>query len=584
MNTMQRLRDERGLALVVVLFVGLVVAVISAGAALVGSNTSLINRYSERTSVLLSVGDAGLEEARSRINGDGTLYPDSGYAVLENAVQVYDADGALIPGVRRSTYVGPTGVTSGQYGVFGSIVTVVEDNTGNTLIRRGEVAQESFAKYAYFTDIEPSNISFGGGDQIQGPVHTNDHLKIYSSGASFLGTVTTGRTVQGAQYGMFAQGYTENAPLIAMPQTADLTKLQLQGAAGSTAFVSSSAGAAGQATTRIEFVALDLNGDGLVNGDNEGFIKVYQVANPVNVGYVVASRPADYGVNGLRNSLNCGYYNAGGVFEAAPAVTAPTTWLQALTSPTRRCYLGGSDSLFGGFQANDGLGQWLQWTGAVSPLVAGRPDAQYLIPINRQMNPSFKGVIFVEGKVALSGVLRGQVTVAATEDIIIADDITYATNPGLGTCNDILGLFAGENVVVSDNTINAPTRPQTGSNFRTYDDTAAEFIQGIVLALNIFTVENYSSGSNSAQPCEATTWGRGCLYLTGGIIQRTRGAVGTGGGTGNLKRYSYDQCALQDPPPYFPTTGHFARGRYYEIDPVGFNLSSYWTLLTPPAF
>ncbi|MED5198237.1 MAG: hypothetical protein VYB51_00400, partial [Gemmatimonadota bacterium] len=39
---------------------------------------------------------------------------------------------------------------------------------------------------------------------------------------------------------------------------------------------------------------------------------------------------------------------------------------------------------------------------------------------------------------------------------------------------------------------------------------------------------------------------------TGGIIQDTRGAVGTGVGTGYVKRYSLDACAATEPPPYLP--------------------------------
>ncbi len=94
-------------------------------------------------------------------------------------------------------------------------------------------------------------------------------------------------------------------------------------------------------------------------------------------------------------------------------------------------------------------------------------------------------------------------------------------------------------------------------------------------------MENHDLGTKTAEPCQTNAWGRGCLYLTGGVIQQTRGAVGTGGGTGNMKRYSYDACAATNPPPYFPTTGHFAAGHYYEIEPTGFNIATYWPLLTP---
>jgi hypothetical protein len=182
----------------------------------------------------------------------------------------------------------------------------------------------------------------------------------------------------------------------------------------------------------------------------------------------------------------------------------------------------------------------------------------------------------------VSGVVRSRVTVAATGGIIVADDITYATNPAVGSCQDILGLFSGVDITVSDNAINAPLQATTSSStYYTFDDTKDEFLHGVALALGIFTVENYDAGATNTERCETVNWGRGCLYLTGGIIQRTRGAVGTTGGTGNLKRYSYDACAYSDPPPYFPTNGHFARGRFFEVDPTGFDVGQYYALLAP---
>jgi hypothetical protein len=115
-----------------------------------------------------------------------------------------------------------------------------------------------------------------------------------------------------------------------------------------------------------------------------------------------------------------------------------------------------------------------------------------------------------------------------------------------------------------------------------YDESTGEFIHAVVLALDNFLAENHNSGPSNFEDCNTTDWGRGCLLLTGGIIQRQRGAVGTGGGTGYLKRYSYDACAATDPPPYFPTTGHFIANRYFDIDPTGFNIASLFASLTPP--
>ncbi len=59
------------------------------------------------------------------------------------------------------------------------------------------------------------------------------------------------------------------------------------------------------------------------------------------------------------------------------------------------------------------------------------------------------------------------------------------------------------------------------------------------------------------------------------------GAVGTSGGTGYTKRYSYDRCAVVAPPPYFPTTGRFQENRYVELDTAGFEHTTYFKSITP---
>jgi hypothetical protein len=589
-RTLNLTTNEDGFALLVTMLVAIVVGAMVIAASMIGSNHVVANRYYERTSNLESYADAGLEWARAYINGKPSVYPDSAYATLENGVPVTDGTGAEIPGVKRWTYVGPTGVTTGQYGIFGSVVSIVRDDGGGEVVRRSLVSQESFAKFAYFTDIEPSNISFGGGDAIFGPVHTNSDLKIYSSGATFHAETRTAKEVRGASYGTFKQGYEEYVPVIPMPATADLDKLKSQGTKGGTAFVGDSDGEQGEATTRIEFIAIDLDGDGDVTGDEEGFFRVYQssdsdwvVGNVSETTTRTCSRWWCQNVTtaDLRGADHCGYWTGGAFVSASSLSTSAAE--TALKSSTRRCYLGGSDSISGGFVATDSRGGWLPYGGTVSAELAalGRADAQYLFPLSRKFNPNFKGVIFVEGKVAVSGVLRGRVTVAASDDIVFADDLVYATDPGAGLCQDLAGYFSGDQVVVSDNAMNAPQAPYSGQSRRTYDDTKDEFFHGIVLALGIFTVENYSSGGTVEENCEAQAKGRGCLYLTGGIIQATRGAVGTSSGSGYTKRYSYDQCAAAEPPPYFPTTGRFTKGQYYVVDPTGFDVNAYYLELTP---
>jgi type II secretory pathway pseudopilin PulG len=570
-----------GYALLLVMMVLLAVGILAAGAVTVAGNASLINAYESRRTELEMLADAGLETARARLNAVPSLYPETGFATLENGVTPVDAAGAPIAGVKRYTYAGPIGQTSGQYGVFGTIISIVQ--SGNSrVVRRGDVSQESFAKYAYFTDVEPSNISFGGGDVISGPVHSNDRIKIYESGATFRGpgTVTTARDVTGKSNAVFTEGYDEYVARIELPDVAELTKLRGFASAGGTAFTAPAGGNAYESRMRIEFVNYDLNNDGRRDGDNEGFFRVYRSQGELD--YIMASRNS-----GWESSQNCGWYTGTGNgrrFELIRNVDGDASVkLSKLRDPSARCYLGGADSLYGGFRENDpqSNGGWIRRTFAltnVPPRLAGLPDFNFLFPLSRDLNPNFKGVIHVTGKIAISGVVRGRVTLAATENILIADDVVYAS-AGNG-CEDILGLFGGGDIAVVDNTINTAQKPNESTSFRSYDSTPSEFINGVLLTLNTFHVQNYGSAPVNAELCENVWFGRGCLFLTGGIIQRTRGAVGTANGTGYLKRYTYDACAFSDPPPYFPTTGHFARSRYYEINPVGFTAAAFFDRMT----
>lgn len=584
MTTMDRIpgapRGRGGYALLMVLLVVMVVGILASGAVAVVGNAGLISAYEARRAELETLADAGVEVARARLNHDPSLYPATGYTTLENGAAVTDADGAVIPNVKRWTYAGPVGQTSGQYGVFGSIVSMVQ--AGNAkVVRRGDVAQESFAKYAYFTHTEPDNIAFGGGDVISGPVHSNDGIQIYSSGATFRGpgSVTTAGTITGKQYGTFVEGFTERAAVIPMPSVAELAKLRGFAQAGGTAFTAPNGGTQWEARLRIEFITIELNDNGRVD-ENEGFFRVFR------------STGANWYLNARANGLgweaseNCGWYDADNVFHTianTPGTDAERR--NRLRMPGARCYLGGADELFNGFvPVIAGRGQWVPrgfGLAAVHPRLAARPDLDFLFPLSRDLNPNFKGVIHVTGKVAVSGLLRGRVTLAATDRIIIADDVVYAGD-GSG-CEDILGLFGGADIVVSDNLLNTPQRLTNANNepWYSFDSTPSEFVNAVVLTLNTFTVENFDGGPVNAELCQNALFGRGCLFLTGGIIQRTRGAVGTSGGTGYLKRYAYDSCAFTDPPPYFPTTGHFGRTRYYEVNPVGFSAGAFFARMTP---
>ena len=295
-----------------------------------------------------------------------------------------------------------------------------------------------------------------------------------------------------------------------MPTPADLATLSGYAATGNLTVVGGALGTTVyNPQTRIEFVAVDVNSDGDYTDENEGFIRVYRGGdnNASTLNYVTARRwNAGSATDPNINSPNCGDA-LGGTF--VPAVSHTTTvnpavhrhstaslltnQRRSLNEPSRRCFLGGDPRLTNGFTAITpapfAYGTWVKWPGYgagnspsslhnknVHPLNGGGTTgggpagmADYLWPINRPFNPNFKGVIYVAGSVGVSGVVRGQVTLATTGNILLADDLTYVTTPGsipdcdrnAGVFADILGLLTPQFFVIEDNNVNSPFRAGT---------------------------------------------------------------------------------------------------------------------------
>jgi hypothetical protein len=156
---------------------------------------------------------------------------------------------------------------------------------------------------------------------------------------------------------------------------------------------------------------------------------------------------------------------------------------------------------------------------------------------------SFNGVFYVDGRLTIRGVVDGRVTIAASDDIQILDDLRYRGSEGnevLPDCDDMLGMVAGDQIIVMDNAANR-------------DDCV---IHGHLMALDNFTAQYYNSGSP-----------RGDLVIRGGIVQGCRGPVGTGIISGNqvyiltgyAKDYSYDWRLRETPPPGYLLTGCYTR-------------------------
>ena len=621
-------RPRRGSAILTVLLITLAIAALAGSAVYLSGNAAILASSYDREREFKYASEAALAIGKSRVNYDPLALPDSDYVTLLSQGTITGADGVVLPGVKVNLFVGPSGSTSGQFGRFASVVAEARDVSGARFVRRLELTQESFAKYAYWSNHETNNgsiIYFANGDNIWGPVWSNDVINISSTGgASFHDEVGTAKTISGVANGTFFKGYSINQRPITLPNNTKLASLPGYASAGSFNYTAPTNASASTVRMRIEFVAVDLGTSGTDStGVDEGFLKVY-VASSGEYQWLRGDWDTD-----ASSSTNCGAYyktsasgpkkffpvsihnnawvrtqlQAGGMTSGQASDTSQASLNTIMSKTGARCYLGGDPHLVavernsssftttqkqrGGedstFTITGVKGAWIKYPGTVDArLKAKRPyDADYLFPIYRGLNPGTKGVIYVSGTTGVSGVLRGRTTLYTSGSIIILDDIRYATDPSTGRCADILGLLAGKDITVADNAVLGPENVG-GSTWRNFDDTKDLFIHGVMMALNTsFGVENYSSGPSDANDCEGYNVGRGCLYLTGGVIQDSRGAVGTTGGYGFVKRYSYDRCARTHPPPYFPTTGRFVDNRYYEIDPVRFDVAKLFERLVP---
>ncbi|MGJ7442088.1 pilus assembly PilX N-terminal domain-containing protein [Aquipuribacter sp. MA13-6] len=145
------------------------------------------------------------------------------------------------------------------------------------------------------------------------------------------------------------------------------------------------------------------------------------------------------------------------------------------------------------------------------------------------------------GDAFVSGTLKGQVTIGTDNNIVVTDDLTYAS-PGCtaanSTCTDLLGLVANNYIEV----YHPYGCRSNGSNCGDLSTAQRDIvIEAAILSVkHSFRVQNYQYGGD-----------QGDLTVKGAIGQRYRGAVGTTSGSGYAKKYEYDWRLRYASPPYF---------------------------------
>jgi hypothetical protein len=207
------------------------------------------------------------------------------------------------------------------------------------------------------------------------------------------------------------------------------------------------------------------------------------------------------------------------------------------------------------------------------------------------------------GNIYIEGVVKGRVTIAAQNNVIVTGDLsinsTVKGNSAIGP--DMVGLVAANSVViyhpVSRSSSSAETLTSTVKNPTSLGRTCPTTSSGTTLGgsggssgntvtctwtttktfgstYNNISFPAATSGSGtrwvyaSIQTLQRSFWVQnynqgadiGTLSVRGSIAQKWRGAVGTSGGTGFDKDYSYDSRLQFASPPYFPQWTNAAWG------------------------
>jgi hypothetical protein len=200
------------------------------------------------------------------------------------------------------------------------------------------------------------------------------------------------------------------------------------------------------------------------------------------------------------------------------------------------------------------------------------------------------------GDIFVSGVLNGRLTVAAENDIVVVDNVTYESY-GQATVDDMLGLIAEQFVriyhpvkcddddIIEMNSVvtcehlkgsnlkdNRVNQLDTNTSHRGYFWNPQ--IHAAILALNnSFALQVYDSGDQL-----------GTLTVYGAIAQKWRGTVTSIGYTGYVKDYRYDPRLKYDGPPSFvdPVGKPWKVKQFAEVGNPPPCTATYKSLCTPP--
>jgi hypothetical protein len=270
---------------VLVLIFTMALGALALSAIFMSSSATVAARTTGRDSDLRYTADAAINVVKSYLNTDPAALPESSFReFVFSGRRIPGADGQPVSGASVRVWFGPTGSTTTGGTSFATIVAETRDPNGGRVVRSMQATRESFAKYAYYSTRETyqgTAISFAAGNVLFGPVWSNDMIRVASGTPrpEFRDSVWTASTVNNAGAGTFLRGYLENQAPIFLPNTSTLARLRVIAQRGRLAFDAPTNGDERTARMRVEFLTVDLNGDGDATDEDEGFARVYEADN-----------------------------------------------------------------------------------------------------------------------------------------------------------------------------------------------------------------------------------------------------------------------------------------------------------------
>jgi len=270
---------ERGSVLVVVLIIMAAVSAIAVGMSFMARTESALASNDVQEKETFYMCESAVEEAVNYLNSLGQPFRGSG-ANLDQPV-AFVTDAAREHGT-VTVYLDAKDSNSGQATRYVQIsARAVHQNGRAAKALSVRVGQQNFSRYAYFSDIElranGSKIWFASGDNLYGPVHTNDQFHVsgtptfHQEASSHSGTIDYFAGGPPADNPDFKKGVTLGAATIPLPS--DLSILKAKSRATGGLFIT---GFTSKATVDIQYNA-GLNKSQLVITKDTGAAVTYDL-------------------------------------------------------------------------------------------------------------------------------------------------------------------------------------------------------------------------------------------------------------------------------------------------------------------